>query len=763
MKSIRLSAVLVLIVIWIGIGSAWCKSFVVEDIQIEGIQRISAGTVFNYLPIKVGEEFNEPRSAEIIRALFKSGFFKDIRLEQQGNVLIVNVVERPAIASIKFTGNKEFGSEELKESLKTTGLAEGRVFNKSTLEKIEQELRRQYYSNGKYSVKIKSTSTPLERNRVAISIDISEGTAAKIKEINIVGNSVFEEEDLLEQLESTIPTWYSFLSKGDQYSKQKLASDLEKLSSYYLDRGYLKFNVNSTQVSITPDKKDIYITINITEGKQYLVSEVKISGKLLYPDEDLFKAVKIREGDVFSRRIAVDSADRLTDLMSNDGYAFANINTIPEVDDKNNEVALTFFIDPGRRIYVRRINFSGNSRTRDEVLRREMRQIENAWLSTGNVKRSTTRLERLGYFTEVNVETPAVPGTSDQVDVNYSVVEQPAGAFLAGIGYSQSQGISLTSSITQENFLGSGVKFGANINTSDADTALGFNFTNPYHTIDGVSRGFNIIHRERDAKDLGVSDYTTDVLLGKVNYGIPVSETNTLYFGFGVERIQLDATSTASTEVVNFQEQQGNKYTNIVSTAALVDDKRNKSAIFADRGILYSVSAEFSWPGSDLEYIKIDFRNQRFIPLTRNITLMLNGEIGLGYGYGNQDGLPFLEHYYAGGISSIRGYADNSLGTRDSRNEPFGGDFRTVGNVEAILPMPFFGDDRAWRMTAFMDIGNVFDRMNDFDVSDLRYSIGLGVRWLSPLGPIKMSFAEPLNSKNIDDIQRFQFTFGSVF
>lgn len=764
MKSIRSTAYLILFLFWGMIGSTYASNFVIEDIRVEGIQRISAGTIFNYLPVKVGDEFNESRYAEAVRAVFKSGFFKDIRLERQGNILIVNVVERPAIASIEFSGNKEFDSDELKESLKSIGLAEGRVFNKSTLDKVEQELRRQYYANGKYSVKIKSTSTPLERNRVGISIDVSEGTAAKIKEINIVGNSLFDEEELLEQFELTVPTWYSLFSKDDQYSKQKLASDLEKLSSYYLDRGYLKFNIDSTQVSITPDKKDIYITINVTEGEQYAVSEVKISGKLLYPDEELFKAVQVRNNDVFSRRLVVDSTDRLTDLMGNDGYAFANVNAIPDLDEKNKTVALTFFIDPGRRIYVRRVNYSGNSRTRDEVLRREMRQIENAWMSTKDIERSTTRLERLGYFTEVNVETPAVPGNPDQVDVNYSVVEQPSGSLVAGVGYSQSQGVLLNTSITQENFLGSGVKFGFSFNTGEADTAYGVNFTDPYHTVDGVSRGFNILYRARDAEELGVSDYTTDLFLGKVNYGIPISETNTVHFGIGLEHIKLKPASTASTEITTFEAAEGDKYSNFVSNAAWVDDRRNRSALFADRGTLNSVSAEFSLPGSDLEYYKINFRHQRYIPLTRRTTVMLNGEVGLGDGYGGTKDLPFLEHYYAGGVSSVRGYEDNTLGPRDSKGEAFGGDFRVVGNAEVILPMPFISKNNdAWRMSAFMDIGNVFDEASNFDFGDLRYSTGVGVRWLSPFGPIKASFAQPLNSKSTDDVQRFQFTFGSTF
>lgn len=739
-------------------------SFVVEDIRVEGIQRISAGTVFTYLPVKIGEQFNESEYAEAIRALYASGYFKDIRLERQGNVLIVVVEERPAIASISFSGNKEFDNDELKAALEQIGLAEGRVYNKSILDKVEQELRRQYYSQGKYSVRIETTVNPLERNRVGINVDVSEGTVAKIKEINIIGNTAYEEEDLKKLFDLTVPNWYSFFSKDDQYSKQKLAADLERLSSYYLDRGYLKFNIDSTQVSITPDKKDIYITINISEGEQYSVKEVRISGKLLYPDEELFKAVNIRSGDIFSRKEIVNGTDALTDMMGNDGYAFANVNAIPDIDEDNKSVALTFFIDPGRRIYVRRINVAGNSRTRDEVLRREMRQIENAWMSTRDVERSRTRLEKLGYFTEINVETPAVPENPDQVDVNFTVVEQPSGQLLAGIGYSQSEGILFNGAITQDNFLGSGVRFGFNLSTSDSDEQYGFNFTNPYHTPDGVSRGFSFLYRSRDAEELGISDYTTDLLSGKINYGFPVSETNTIFVSLGYENLELKPAFLAPKEITDFVTQNGDTYDDIIATAAWVNDNRNRNALFADRGTYQSLSTEFTFPGSDLEYYKITYRHQKYFPLTRDYTLMLNGEIGIGDGYGDLNDLPFLEHYFAGGVSSIRGFEDNTLGPKDSTGEAFGGDFRLVGNAEVIMPMPFVEkDNKAWRFTTFLDAGNVFEEAGDFDAGDLRYSVGVGVRWLSPFGPLKASYAEPLNDESTDEIQKFQFTFGTTF
>lgn len=765
MISMRYKVFLMLFIIFFAVNnSAIAETFIVEDIRVEGIQRVSAGTVFSYMPVKVGQEFSESRYAEAIRALYKSGFFKNIRLERQGNILIVVIEERPTIASIEFHGNKEFDSDQLKEALKDIGLAEGQVYNKSLLDKVEQELTRQYYSHGKYSVKIETTVTPLERNRVGINLDMSEGVVAKIKEINIVGNQVFDKKTLLDNFELTIPTWYSFFSKDDQYSKQKLAADMEKLSSFYLDRGYLKFNIDSTQVSITPDKKDIYITINIVEGAQYFVSEVKISGKLLYPDDELFKAVRIRSGDIFSRKNIIATTDALTDLMGNDGYAFANANAIPDLDEEKKTVALTFFVDPGRRIYVRRVNIAGNSRSRDEVLRREIRQIENAWMSTRDVERSRTRLSQLGYFTEVNIETPAVPGNPDQVDVNFTVTESPSGQILAGAGYSQSQGVTINTSITQDNFLGSGVRFGFSFSNSEADTAYGINYTNPYYTVDGVSRGFNILYRKRDAEELGVSDYTTDLFLAKLNYSVPLSEYNRVHIGLGFEHTKLNPSRLASPEILAFIAKEGDTYDNFVGTASWVDDKRNRNALHADRGTYHSFSTEFTLPGSDLKYFKINYRHQRFIPINKDITLMLNGEVGLGDGYGGTDDLPFLEHYFAGGVSSVRGFEDNTLGPRDSTNEPFGGNFRVVGNAEFILPMPLVGkDNRAWRMTAFLDAGNVFDEASNFAFADLRYSVGVGVRWVSPFGPIKLSFAEPLNDKSNDEIQRFQFTFGGVF
>ncbi|MGD9163193.1 MAG: outer membrane protein assembly factor BamA, partial [Chromatiales bacterium] len=456
------------LLLFFGLIASQARAFVVEDIRVEGLQRISAGTVFNYLPVKSGDEVNADNSAQIIRTLFKTGFFKDVRLEQDGNVLVVFVRERPAIAEINISGNKDLETEALLEALKDTGLAEGQVFKRALLERVEQELNRQYFSRGKYGVMIKSTVTPLERNRVGIDIEISEGLTARIKRINLIGNHTFDDEELLDEFQLGIPAWYAVFSSKDKYSKQALSGDLETLRSYYLDRGYIDFKIESTQVSITPDKKDIYITVVVSEGEIFTLSDIKLAGDLEIPQEDLFPLIHLKRGEVFSRKKLTASADRLNSKYSDAGYAFANVNSIPDIDRENRTVGITFFVDPGKRVYVRYVNFDGNAATRDEVMRREMRQMESAWFSGEKTRLSRERLQRLGYFSDVNVETPAVPGSTDLVDVNVSVTEAASGSLSAGIGYSQTQGVILNASITQDNFLGSGKRVSAGFDTSDA-------------------------------------------------------------------------------------------------------------------------------------------------------------------------------------------------------------------------------------------------------------------------------------------------------
>lgn len=740
------------------------EPFTVTDIRVEGLQRIAPGTVFSYLPIKTGETFDEARSAEAVRALFKSGFFKDVRIERDteggGGVLVVVVQERPAISAIEISGNEDIETEPLMDSLKEIGFAEGRVFDRSLLDKVEQELERQYFSRGKYGVKITTTVTPLERNRVGITIAVSEGRAARIKQISIVGNTVFDDETLLEGFQLSTPTLLSFYTGVDQYSKQKLSADLETLRSYYLDRGYINFNIDSTQVSITPDKQDIYVTINITEGDQFKVKEVRMAGDLVVEPAELFPLVQLNPGDVFSRKRVTDTVTQVSEKLGDKGYAFANVNTIPEVDTKTKEVVVTFFVDPGKRVYVRRVNMAGNARTRDEVLRRELRQMEGGWFSSSAVERSKVRLDRLGFFEEVNVETPTVPGTTDQVDVNYSVTERASGNLMVGLGYAQSSGILFNASVTQDNFLGSGKRVGLTFNNSQVNTVYNFSYLNPYYTIDGISRGFGLFYKETNAGRANIANYRVNTFGGNVSYGIPINEFDTVRLNVDYENLDLSTTDFSSNEIRQFLTDHGNQFNNVKLTGSWSHDTRNK-AIFPDRGSLQRASTTVTVPGLDLQYYKLGYEAQTYTPLTKSFTLLLNGEVGYGNGYGDFDALPFFENYYAGGIRSVRGFQDNTLGPLDSDRRPLGGGFRLVGNVEVLFPPPFFTKTNSFRMSTFMDAGNVFPSYSDFDAGDLRYSVGVGATWLSPLGALSFSLAKPLNVKDGDQEQIFQFTIGT--
>ena len=748
-----------------GVARAF-QPFVVDDIRVEGLQRISAGTVFNYLPVKVGQSMDEADSEAAIKALFKTGFFNDIYLVRNGNILVVYVTERAAISSIEIEGNQDLDNEALLDGLEQIGLAEGRVFDRSLLEKVEQELRRQYFSSGKYAVKIDTTVTPLERNRVGILIDISEGRAARIKQINIIGNEVFPDKELLDKFALSTPTLFSRYTKSDQYSKQALSADLEILRTHYLDRGYLKFQINSTQVSITPDKKDIYITINIVEGEQYKVKVVTLSGDLVVPPEEIFPLININPGDVFSRKRVTGATEQVSSLLGNQGYAFANVNTVPELDDEKHEVSLGFFIDPGHRVYVRRINIAGNTGTRDEVVRRELRQMEGGWFSAEKVDRSRARISRLGYFEDVNVETQPVPGTTDQLDVNYSVSETSSGSVSAGLGFSQSSGLLFNASITQNNVLGSGKRMSLTFNNSEFSRVYSFAYTNPYWTVDGVSRGFGVFFREVDAEEANLADYTTDTRGADMNFGIPINESDRFRFSLGYQGLDLTIGTVSvneQREVNKFIAKHGDSFDDAVLTASWVRDTRN-SALFTDTGAKQSLSLEVTSPGSGLEYYKIDYNQQRFVPLTRDLTLALKGRVAYGDGYGDFDQLPFFENYFAGGARSVRGFRDNTLGPKTQDFEdPLGGAFLLTFSSEVFFPVPFLDDSSGMRLGAFIDVGNVYEDYNDFDAGDLRYSIGLSGLWVSPLGPLSVSVALPLNDEDDDDVQNFQFNVGSFF
>jgi outer membrane protein insertion porin family len=738
------------------------ETFTIEEIRLEGLRRIEAGTVFNDLPVTVGEPFSTSAARLTISTLFKSGLFKDIRLEREGNVLIVVVEERPAISKITIEGNTDLETEELIRELKNIGFAQGRVFNRSMLEKIKLSLQHKYFNLGKYSVRIESTVTPLNRNRVEIQINISEGMVTKIKQINFVGNKKHTDDDLLDEMKLGTSGWFSFWTKNDQYSALQLSADLESLNSYYHDRGYINFNIDSTQVSITPDKKDVYITVNLTEGDKYTISSIKLLGNLIVDEKELINKLTLKTGQVYSGKTISKSREAIVERIGDEGYYFAKINPIPEIDSKTKTVAITFFIDPGKRIYVRQINFKGNTRTRDEVLRREMRQMEGSWISTKKVKRSLTRLERLNYFDNVTLETPRVPNTTDMVDINYNVIERPSGNLMAGVGYSQTGGVLFNASIVQDNFLGSGKRVGLTFNNSQIQTIYRFSYLNPYTTIDGVSRGFDLFYRTTDAEEANLSRYTTDVYGSSINYGLPLSEFNRIYFGAAFDKTELNTTRSSADEVFDFIEDNGNRYNSYRLNTRFQYDTRNR-VLFPDRGTLHSVSAEVALPFSDLDYYKLSYRHHFLYPLGGDYIFLLKGQLAYGDGYGQDDYLPFFEHYTAGGPRSVRGFRANTLGPDDSNLLPWGGNLKVVGNAEVILPIPFTKKVRSFRLSTFLDAGNVYSSDEDFDVDKLRYSTGLSAIWFSPLGLLSFSLAKPLNRKEGDQIQIFQFNIGTTF
>lgn len=741
------------------------EEFIIQDIRVEGLERITPGTVFNYLPMRVGDRFDDSRSSEAVRALFKTGFFDDVRLERDGNVLVFLFKERPAIGSIQMSGNKDVKTEDVLESLKQFGFAEGRVFVQAQLDQVEQELRRQYYSAGKYGARIETTVSPLDNNRVGIVIEVSEGVAARIKQINIVGNTVFEEAELLKQFESSAPGLLSFFTKDDQYSKQKLAGDLEALRSYYLDNGYLNFNVDSTQVSITPDKKDIYITINISEGEPFTVTEVRLAGDLIVPKEALFGLVEIGAGDLFSRKKVTDTSKRLTDRIGEEGYSFGNVNAIPDIDQAARTVALTFFIDPGKRVYARRINFAGNVKTKDEVLRREMRQQEGGWLSTTQVERGKERLERTGYFKEVNVETVPVPGTADQVDVNYTVEEAPGGRLGGGLGFSPGQGVIFNTSIVQDNFLGSGKRISFNFNNSRVNTNYAIGYLNPYFTVDGISQGFNLFYRDTNAVRANLAAYETRDVGGEINIGFPVSENNSIFAALKYRNTQIDLLSRSGAQIRNFVNQNGSEFDILSLSASFSYDTTNRR-ILPDKGTLHRIRVEGSIPtfGNSLKYYKVDYQTKWFKDIYKDFVFSLSADLGYGDAYGETTELPFFENFFAGGPRTVRGFKTNTLGPLDSNRRPLGGDTKIIGRAELILPAPFLDEyKRSFRLTGFIDAGNVYGPGQKIDLGKIRYSTGIGAIWVSPFGVVQASIAMPLNKQTGDQTENFQFTFGASF
>ena len=797
---------------------AWAQTafapFSVSDIRIDGLQRIGAGTVFTYLPVERGDTLDQAKAAEALRALYKTGFFEDVRLDHQGSILVITVVERLAINKLTLVGNKDLKTEDLLKGLKDIGLAEGETFNQLNLDRVTQELNRQYNNRGKYSVSISPNVEKLDRNRVNLTLNIKEGKAAKIRHINLIGNESFPEEDITKGWESHTSNWLSWYKRDDQYSREKLSGDIEKLNAWYLDRGYVDFSLDSTQVAISGDRKDMYLTAGMTEGEVYSVSTVTVSGETVLPKEEIETIVAfIRPGSTFSRGLLELATDAISARLSNIGYAFARINPVPQIDREKRTVGIDFQVQPGPRVNVRRIVFKGNTRTADQVLRREMRQFEGTWYSQAAIDRSKVRLDRLGYFEEVNVENEPVAGTDDQVDVVYTVKETTSGSIAAGVGYSQLSGVNLSLQLSENNFLGTGNRVSMSVTRSAYQKRYDFSFMNPYFTDEGLSLGYNLWWREFDYSSFNVASYSTNSGAAQVFLGLPLSESDSVSLMFGIDSNEILAfPGSTPPPLVDYISAVGNQ--TFHSWRAQVGwgrDTRN-NYFTPVVGTTQNLSAEIALPGSTVEYFKVAYDFAKYWPLSQALVVKTGVNLGYGDSYGkdftrnlcytaptytdtNNDGildtvvpgppptdpclptspdfdktvtasgLPFFENFYAGGISSsgkVRGFTDNTLGpfyqTASGFRQPLGGSFLVAGSVEAIFPKLF--DSPAARISAFVDFGNVYNGFDNFDAGELRASAGVALLWRSPMGPLSISYALPLRKQDSDQIERLQFSFG---
>ncbi len=756
--------------------AAWAfEPFTVSDIRIEGAQRTEPGTVFNYLPVKVGERFTQEQSDEAVRALFATGFFRDVRLEVDGTVLVVYVEERPAIASVDVTGTKEFEREAVIKVLRDSGLGEARIFDRGLLERSEQELKRQYLSRGKYAVRITTTVTPLPRNRVGLVLAVDEGETARITDISIVGNRAFSEKELLNQMSLSTPTWLSWYTKNDQYAREKLAADIETLRSYYLDRGYLEFSIESTQVSISPGKEDVHLTLVVKEGEIFRFAGVTLGGDLLGREPELKALFTMKPGDTYSGGKLNDSTKRMTDRLGELGYAFANISTVPNIDRDKREVAFQLVVDPGPRVYVRRINISGNITTRDVVIRRELRQYENAWYDAEKIRLSRVRVERLGYFTDVRVEPTPVPGASDQVDLSVTVTEQRTGNLSLGFGFSTADKLILSASINQQNFLGTGKAFALTVNTSRVSRTLALSYTDPYYTADGVSRTVELYTRTFDGNELSLGDYQLRTTGFGMRFGIPYTEVDRVSMGVTAENSRVDLGPNAPERYIQYvngvydpvtgellEPGYGASSNSLLGNLSWSRDQRD-SPIMPNRGRFQVATLEVTLPVGDLRYYRLGYQHQWYQPLTKDVTLGLFGDFGYGRAFGSTQ-YPTFKNYYAGGIGSVRGYETSSLGpgVDPVANTPLGGQTKMIGSAEVSLPIFGSGNDRSFRSFFFFDAGNVFP-VGAIELSELRYSAGFGLTWISPIGPMKFSYGFPLRRKPEDRVQRLQFQVGTGF
>ncbi len=736
----------------------------VQDIRIEGLQRVEPGTVFAYLPIKQGDTFTDDKASEAIRALYATGFFNDVRIASEGGVVVVQVQERPAIGTIDFAGIHEFDKDNLTKALRAVGLSQGRYYDKALVDKAEQELKRQYLTRGFYAAEVTTTVTPIDRNRVGLLFSVVEGPSAKIRQINFIGNKTYSTGTLLSEMQLSTPNWFSWYTKNDLYSKEKLTGDLENVRSYYLNHGYLEFNIDSTQVSISPDKKDMYLTIGLHEGEPYKISGIHLAGNLLDREAELNKLVKIKAGDRFSAEKLQAATKAIVDKLGEYGYAFATVNALPQINQANHTVDLTLQVDPSRRVYVRRINVVGNTRTRDEVVRREMRQLESSWFDSSRLALSKDRINRLGYFTDVDVTTVPVEGTADQVDVDVKVTEKPTGAITLGAGFSSTDKVVLSAGVSQDNVFGSGTSLSVNVNTAKSYRTLAVTQVDPYFTVDGIKRITDVYYRTYQPLYYSTdSSFKIITAGGDLKFGIPFSEVDTVFFGIGFEQDRLDVDDATPQAYKDYVAAFGRVSNNVPLTIGWSRDARD-SALIPSRGYFLQANAEYGTPVGSTQYYKTDVQAQYYYSFARGFVLGLNFQAGYGNGLGGKP-YPIFKNYYAGGIGSVRGYEPSSLGPRDkTTNDPIGGSKMVVGNIEVTFPLPGTGYDRTLRVFTFLDGGNVWgDEGTSIGSNGLRYAYGVGLAWISPIGPLKLSLGFPVTKHEGDQYQKFQFQIGTAF
>lgn len=758
----RLQPLCVLIAAALSSLSAWAiEPFKLKDIRVEGLQRVESGTVFASLPFRVGDMYNDESGSAAIRALFALGLFKDVRLDAQGDVLVVIVEERPSISEVEWVGLKEFDKDVLIKALKEVGIAEGRPFDKALADKAEQELKRQYITRSLYGAEVVTTVTPVERNRVKLTFTVTEGGPSKIKEIRITGSQTFSEETLKDQFNLDVGGWLSWYTKSDRYSRTKLNADLEALRSYYLSRGFLEFRIDSTQVAISPDKQDISIAINITEGERFVVAGVKLEGNYLGKEDEFKALVKIGLGQPYNAETVAETTKAFTDYFGKFGFAFARVDVRPNIDRLNNRVNFVLLAEPSRRAYVRRINVAGNNRTRDEVIRREFRQLESAWYDGDKIKLSRDRVDRLGFFTEVNIDTQEVPSTTDQVDLTVTVAEKPTGSVSLGAGFSSTEKVALSFGIRQENAFGSGNYLATEINTSRYNRTIVVSTTDPYYTADGISRTIDVFHRTTRPYLGDLNAYSLVSSGAGMRFGVPFSEIDTVYFGANLEQTSIRPGNNLPNAYVEYMQQFGYTSNSLPLTVGWARDGRD-SALVPTRGMLQRFNADLSVAG-DARYVRTNYQIQQYTPLTKKYTLALNADLGWGQGLSDRP-YPLFKNYFVGGLGSVRGFQQSTLGPSDSTNTLYlGGPKKIVLNAEMLAPFPGAGNDRTLRLFAFTDVGRAFGENEKISFSELRSSYGIGLSWISPMGPLRFSYAMPMRRQVADKIQRLQFQIGTSF